>query len=83
MTANMYGTPMMGPQINVSAMADIIHDLVDGGATHAYDGQWLRERVRTAGLGDHEHAALETLRSHLSTQGTALLDAAVAAMGLW
>lgn len=83
MTTNMYGTPMMGPQFNVSAMADIIHDLVGGGITHAHDGQWLRERVQVAGLGYHEHAALEALRSRMQIHSTALLDAAVAAISVW
>ncbi len=63
------------PAVDVAAMAAIVRDLVTGGVERIPSARWLRRRVRQAGLGPLDYAALETLRTRLLTQGSAFLDA--------
>jgi hypothetical protein len=77
MSVAMHGELTMEPQVNVTAMAEIVHDLLAGGVSRLQDGVWLRQRARAAGLAAQESAALEALRMHLAA-GRALLEAALA-----
>lgn len=64
----------IGLATNVSAMADIVHDLVAGGLSLLQNAQWLRERAEATGLGLPEYEALEALRARLLEDGTTLLS---------
>lgn len=68
--------PTMGPAINVTAIAEIVHDLLAEGSSAIQNAAWLRERAAAVGLGPHEYTALETLRIRLAAGGTELLRAA-------
>jgi hypothetical protein len=60
--------------VNISEMADIVHRLIAGGVSTAWNAQWLRERAEVAGLSGQEYEALESLRVRLSRGGAALLQ---------
>ncbi len=83
MNANMPGELVMQPRVNVSALADIVEEMVAGGVSRLQDRQWLCQHATAAGLGQHEQAALETLRARLCVSGAALLDAAITGLGNW
>ncbi len=72
MNTAMQGALVMEPQVNVTALADIVHDLVTGGVSRLHDERWLHERAAVAGLDRHERGALEALRARL-LDGVALL----------
>ncbi len=72
MNTAVYDELMMEQRVNVTAMADIVHDLVTGGVSRLRDGGWLRQRAAIAGLSRHECGALEALRTRL-LDGSALL----------
>jgi hypothetical protein len=74
MNTAMYDALMMEPQVNVTAMADIVHDLVTGGISRLQDGGWLRERATAAELDRHERGALEALRLRLLDGSMELLQ---------
>lgn len=67
-------------QVNVAALADIVHDLVAGGLSRLQDDGWLDERATAAGLDAHERGALERLRLRLLDGSAVLLRASI---GLW
>ncbi len=69
--------------VDVAAMAAIVRDLVARGVDRIPSARWLRRRVRQAGLGPLDYGALETLRTRLCAQGSALLDALGAGDGGW
>jgi hypothetical protein len=73
MNTAMYDELVMEQRVNVTAMADIVHDLVAGAAAYLHDSRRLRERAEAAGLDAHECAALENLRARLCTGGVGLL----------
>ncbi len=75
MNTAMYDELVMEQRVNVTAMADIVHDLVTGGISRLQDSGWLRERATAAGLDRHEGAALDALRARLLDGGTAFLTA--------
>jgi len=83
MNAGMPGELVMQPRVNVSALADIVEEMVAGSVGLMRDSLWLRERTTIAGLDRHEQAALETLRARLCVSGAALLDAAITGLGNW
>ena len=62
-------------------MADIVKDLVAGDRFRQRNSDWLRERAATAGLNEHEYAALESLRVRLYEQGATLL--AIVRKAVW
>lgn len=67
----MGGTLIMEPQVNVTAMADIVRTLIaDAGLER--EVHWLHERTAAAGLGTHASAALEALHTRLYEGGVAL-----------
>ncbi len=72
-----------GPAVDVAAMAAIVRDLIAGGVDRIPSARWLRRRVRQAGLGPLDYAALETLRTRLRAQGSALLDTLGVGDGRW
>jgi len=76
METSMDNTLVVGPRINVAAMADIVQALVVG-AEPGRDARWLRERATAADLEEHACAALEALRARLHEGGT------VVVAGLW
>ncbi len=71
------------PTVDVAAMAAIVRELIAGGVDRIPSARWLRTRVRQAGLGPLDAAALETLRTRLCAQGSALLDTLGASDGGW
>lgn len=74
MNTAMYDELMMEQRVNVTAMADIVHDLVIGGISRLQDGGWLRQRAVIAGLSRHERGALEALRTRLLDGGVLLTE---------
>jgi hypothetical protein len=62
-------------QIDLTAMARIVQDLLAGGEERLRDAGWLRRRTAAACLDMHACAALEALRQRLCQRGTPLLDA--------
>lgn len=64
------------PGLHIDAIADIIHELVVGGARRLNDGAWLRERVEACALSSREAEALESLRQHLGRDGELLASVA-------
>ncbi len=83
MTTAICGELVLEPRLNVTAMAEIVQELVGGGVARSQDGRWVQERAQAAGLGQHERAALEALRTRLHARGAALLDAAVSSVIAW
>lgn len=81
MDMGMHGELVMEPQVNVVALADIVHDLIAGGFSRLQDGRWLRERAVAVGLDRHERSALEALRARLLDDGAALLRAPLSPWG--
>lgn len=73
MNTAMHGVLVMEQRVNVTAIADIVHDLVAGGISRLQDGGWLRQRVVIAGLSRQECAALDALRARLLDGSTVLL----------
>ena len=71
------GELVLEPRVHLTAMAEIVRDLLAGGVARLQDGVWLRERAQAAGLDAQEGAALEALRARLAG-GRALLDTALA-----
>lgn len=61
-------------KVNVSAMAEIVHDLLAGGFSRTQDRQWLQRRTDEAGLSRYEQEALESRQVWLSEHGTAVLE---------
>ncbi|MBA3946497.1 MAG: hypothetical protein H0X37_18270 [Herpetosiphonaceae bacterium] len=55
-------------------MAEIVKDLVAGGAERLEDTTWFHTRVAEADLSLEEFAALEALRVRLSERDATLLD---------
>ncbi len=55
----------MEPQVHVTALVEIVRDLLAGGPSRWGDGTWLREHAAAAGLDAHERAVLEELRLRL------------------
>lgn len=84
MNTDLYGELAMelqAPQVNVAALADVIHDLIAGGLSHLHDGRWLDKRATAAGLDRHEHSALEALRARLLEGGTLTMDTPISQWG--
>jgi len=73
MNTAMYDELVMEPRLNVTAMADIVHDLVTGGVSRLQDARWLCERTTAVELDRHERGALEALRLRLLDGSTELL----------
>ncbi len=77
----MYGELAGESQVDVVALAAIVHDLVGGGFSRLQDERWLRERAVAVGLDRHERGALEALRVRLLDDGAALLRAPLSPWG--
>ena len=71
----MTDTLTLEPQIDLTAMARIVRDLLAGGEERLHDGRWLHARAADDGVGTHACAALEALRQRLCERGAALVDA--------
>lgn len=77
------GLLLREPEVDVAAMATIVQDLIAGGISQVRSARWLRARVRIAGLGPHECAALEALRTRLCEHGATLLGSFGIGLGGW
>lgn len=65
---------VLEPQVHMSAMAAIVHEIVTGTEDRRQDGRWLRERMTAAGLDTQECEALEALRMRVCQERTAEHD---------
>src|SRR3954468_9915115 len=63
MDSAVQGELVLEPRVNLTAMAEIVRDLLAGGVSRPQDGVWLRERAQAAGLDAQEGAALDALRA--------------------
>lgn len=73
MIANTDAALISVPTVRVSALAEVVHDLLAGGSARLHDASWLRERAAAADLSQHEHAALEALCERLRSGGATRL----------
>lgn len=71
----MYSEMALDTQVHVSAMADIVRDLLAAEPARRWDDAWLRQRAQDAGLDRHECAALEMLRMRISQDDPTLCHA--------
>ena len=71
----MYSEMALDTPVHVSAMADIVRDLLAGDRARLQNDQWLRQRAQDAGLDRHERAALEALRMRISQDDPTLCHA--------
>jgi hypothetical protein len=61
-------------ELNVAAMASIVHDLLADGVSLLESAQWLLDRATAAKLRASEYEALESLRLRLLSSRATLLD---------
>ena len=78
MSTEMSGILTLQPQVKVTAMAEIVRELVAGGAARAHTSSWLAARTTAAALSPAETSALEALRLRLCACGATMLDAVTA-----
>lgn len=60
--------------VNVTAMADIVQRLLNGGVSQLQDVRWLRKHADEAGLSNDELNALQALQLRLSERGASFLS---------
>ena len=78
MSTELSGVLTVTSRVHVGAMAEIVRELVAGGAARAHTSSWLAARTTAAALSPAETSALEALRLRLCACGATMLDAVTA-----
>ena len=81
MSPELHASVAPTPHVNVTAMAEIVKELLDGNASQQQNAAWLQQRSRAAMLGEHERAALEALRVQMYERGGTMRDEVI--LGWW